>query len=70
MKHHYLELLCAWPAGNSLEAVAEFVYKTLGVEKYERRESSNYINGYYFKGALENAKIKVQFSDEADCEVD
>lgn len=68
MKYQYLDLLCAWPGKNSLEAVAEFVYKTLGVARYQMRESSNYINGYYFKGMLGNTEVAVQFSDEADCE--
>lgn len=68
MKYQYLDVLCAWRANNSLEAVAKFVYDALGVEKYERRESSNRINGCYFKGVTQNAEIKVQYSDEADCE--
>ena len=47
----------------ALKAAAGEIFRLLGLKNSEERESSNYIEGYYFLGHAVNAAIKVCLSD-------
>jgi hypothetical protein len=49
----------------TLDDAATDIFHLLGLKNTEERESSNYVDGYYFVGNAANASVKVCLSDGA-----
>src|SRR5690348_10775302 len=49
-----------------LADAARRIFLALKLDATEERESSNYVDGFYFVGHAANAAVKVCFSDGAD----
>ncbi|MGX9555696.1 hypothetical protein [Pseudomonas sp. CFBP 5750] len=60
----YVNLLGVHPGCVELRPFAKKFFDALGVNDREKRESSNYIDGYYFKGSLGGMTFSVAISDE------
>jgi len=61
----YVDLLSATKGHGCLSSFAEELFSAVNVPVFEERESSNYVDGHYFKGAVGNLSFKVSNSDEA-----
>lgn len=60
----YFNLLCAHADKPSLYEFAEAFFDAMGIVDGQERESSNYIEGRYFKGSRDGAEFTVSLSDE------
>lgn len=60
----YVNLLCAHLGTTGLSEFAEAFFKAAGIVDGQERESSNYVEGRYFKGSREGAEFTVSLSDE------
>ena len=60
----YVDLLGAIDQADSAATFANKLFSVLGVENQEARESSNYVDGQYFKGHKGNLSLTVSLSDE------
>jgi hypothetical protein len=60
----YVNLLCAHAAKPSLREFAEAFFDAAGIVDGQERESSNYVEGRYFKGSRDGAEFTVALSDE------
>ena len=47
-----------------LEEFARELFSRLGVSRFEERESSNYVEGHYFRGAAVGIDMKIAYADE------
>ncbi len=61
-----VNLLFAYPKANDLAHLSRKVGEALGGLDLEERESSNYVDGRYFAGSIENIRIVLALSDETD----
>jgi len=60
----YLNLLGSHPGCAGLRLFAKSLFDALGVDHRDERESSNYVDGYYFKGSLASMIFSVAGDDE------
>ena len=60
----YVNLLCAHAEKPSLREFAEAFFGTVGIVNGQERESSNYVEGHYFKGTRDGAEFTISLSDE------
>lgn len=60
----YVNLLCAHADKPSLREFAEAFFDAAGILDGQERESSNYVEGRYFKGSRDGAEFTVSLSDE------
>ncbi len=51
-------------ATQPLEEFARRLFSRLGVAHFEERESSNYVEGHYFRGIAVGIEITVAYADE------
>lgn len=60
----YVNLLCAHADKPGLREFAEAFFDASGIVDGQERESSNYVEGRYFKGSRDGAEFTVSLSDE------
>jgi hypothetical protein len=61
----YIDLLGSFQSSLNLDEFASTFFLVTNIPVYERRESSNYFNGYYFRGKYNNSlTFTVSLSDE------
>jgi hypothetical protein len=60
----YVNLLCAHAEKSGLHEFAEAFFDAAGIVDGQERESSNYVEGHYFRGARDGAEFTVSLSDE------
>lgn len=65
---HIIHFFSAREGFDSLEEFARITFSIMGVSSFEERESSNYVDGRYFKGVLPDLLFKIALSDEAGLE--
>lgn len=65
----YLDILSSGHAEIDLAAFAAEFFERLQVKHYEERESSNYLDGHYFRGNFNDILINLAMSDDGDAEL-
>ena len=60
----YVNLLCAHADKPGLREFAEAFFDAAGIVDGQERESSNYVDGHYFRGARDGAEFTVSLSDD------
>jgi hypothetical protein len=60
----FINLLGSLQSGHGLDAFAKTFFDAAGVGKFEERESSNYLEGRYFKGNDGDLFFTISLSDE------
>lgn len=60
----YINLLGALSTENELDAFAKQFLSVIGASQVEERESSNYVDGRYFRGAVGDISFTVSLADD------
>lgn len=60
----YADILGGWPNDEGLEHFAKRFFRAIGVQDFEERESSNYLEDRYFTGESRGTVFNVSLSDE------
>lgn len=60
----YVDLLCAHAGKPGLREFAEAFFDAAGIVDGQERESSNHVEGRYFKGSRDGAEFTISLSDE------
>lgn len=61
----YMNLLGAWKGSNNLDDFAKEFFAVAGASEVEERESSNYVDGRYYRGKVGDIAFTVSLSDLA-----
>lgn len=61
---NYFNLYCSDDFSQTLDDFARKLFKILGIETYEERDSSNYVDETYFVGHMPDRKVTVALIDE------
>jgi hypothetical protein len=59
----YIDLLGALNGGNDLDVFVKQFFAVVAASKVEERESSNYVDGRYFRGRVGDASFTVSLAD-------
>ena len=59
-----IDLLSSNKEASDLTSFAERLFLALNVHSYEERESSNYVNGHYFRGYIDALSFVVAIADD------
>jgi len=62
----YEDIFVGAPGDLALPSFAQTVFRLIGVERFEERESGNYVDGQYFRSIGSAVEITVARTDDAD----